>query len=154
MPETKSEALPTTRIATASGRIIAVAIVIACINYASSIIITLICAILIAFVLEPAVGLLERIHIPRWLGALLMLVVSIGLLYLVVYGIYDRVMAFIQEFPTYGAPLKHLFGSLEAMVKNIEKLASGVVPASSQPQSNLPTIRLQRSVLDAKCFVA
>ena len=144
MPETKTEGLPTTKIATASGRIIAVAIVIACINFASSIIITLVCAILIAFVLEPAVRFLERIHIPRWLGALLTLVVSIGLLYLVIYGIYDRVIEFIQEFPAYGAPLKHLFASLEAMVKNIEKLASGVVPVSAQPQSNLPTIRLQQ----------
>lgn len=144
MPETKSEILPTTKIATASGRIIAVAIVIACINFASSIIITLICAILIAFVLEPPVSFLERIHIPRWLGALLMLVISIGLLYLVIYGIYDRVIAFIQEFPTYGAPLRHLFADFEDMVKNIEKLASGVVPSSAQPQSNLPTIRLQQ----------
>jgi predicted PurR-regulated permease PerM len=144
MPETKSEALQPTKIATASGRIIAVAIVIACINYASSIIITLICAILIAFVLEPAVRFLERIHIPRWLGALLMLVGSIGLVYLVFYGIYDRVIEFIQEFPTYGAPLKHLFASLQAMVQNIEKLASGLVPISSQTQSNLPTIRLQQ----------
>src|SRR5690242_21042834 len=81
--ETKFEAAPPTKIATASGRIIAVAIVIACINFASSIIITLICAILIAFVLEPAVRFLERIHIPRWVGALIMLVGSIGLLYLV-----------------------------------------------------------------------
>jgi predicted PurR-regulated permease PerM len=144
MPETKSGTLSTPRIATASGRIIAVAIVIACINYASSIVITLICSILIAFVLEPAVNFLERIRIPRWLGALLMLAVSVGLLYLVVYGIYNRVIEFIQQFPTYGAPLKHLFASFEAMVKNIEKLASGVVPASSQPQSNLPTIRLQQ----------
>jgi predicted PurR-regulated permease PerM len=144
MPETKSEILPTTRIATASGRIIAVAIVIACINFASSIIITLICAILIAFVLEPAVGFLERLHIPRWLGALLMLVASIALLYLIVYGIYDRVIAFIQQFPTYGQPLKHLFANLEAMVENIKKLASGVVPAPSTPQTSLPTIRLQQ----------
>ena len=143
MPETNFEALQTTKIATASGRIIAVAIVIACINYASLIVITLICSILIAFVLEPAVSFLERIHIPRWLGALLMMVVSIGLLYLVVYGIYDRVIAFIQEFPTYGAPLRHLFARFEDMAKNIEKLASGVVPTPTQPQSNLPTIRLQ-----------
>ncbi len=144
MPETKTEALPTAKISTASGRIIAAIIVIAVINYASSIVITLVCAILIAFVLEPAVHLLEKIHIPRWLGALLMLAFSIGLLYLIVYGIYDRVIAFIQEFPTYAQPLKHLFAGFEAMIRNIEKLASGVVPAASAPQSNLPTVRLQQ----------
>jgi len=144
MPETKSATSPTAHVATASGRIIAVAIVIACINYASTLVITLICAVLIAFVLEPAVHFLERIHVPRWLGALLMLVLSIGLLYLIIYGIYDRVIAFIQEFPTYAQPLKHLFASFESMIKNIEKLASGIVPATSAQQSNLPTIRLQQ----------
>ncbi|MEJ2008322.1 MAG: AI-2E family transporter [Acidobacteriota bacterium] len=144
MPETKTAPSTTTHITTVSGRIIAAAIVIACINYASSVVITLICAILIAFVLEPCVHLLERIRVPRWLGALLMLVLSIGLVYLVIYGIYDRVIAFIQEFPTYAQPLKHLFANFEAMVKNIERLASGVVPASSAQQSNLPTIRLQQ----------
>jgi len=144
MPETKPATSLTTHIATSSGRIIAVAIVIACINYASTLVITLICAILIAFVLEPAVHLLERIRIPRWLGALLMLVLSIALLYLIVYGIYNRVIAFIQEFPTYAQPLRHLFASFESMVKNIEKLAAGVVPATSTTQSNLPTIRLQQ----------
>ncbi len=144
MPETNSATSPTTHVATVSGRIIAAAIVIACINYASSVVITLVCAILIAFVLEPGVHLLERIHVPRWLGALLMLVLSIGLLYLLIYGIYDRVIAFIQAFPTYAQPLKHLFANFEAVVKNIEKLASGVVPPSSAQQSNLPTIRLQQ----------
>lgn len=143
MPETKAATSPSTHITTVSGRIIAAAIVIACINYASSVVITLICAILIAFVLEPGVHLLERIRVPRWLGALLMLILSIGLVYLIIYGIYDRVMAFIQEFPTYTQPLRHLFANFEAMIKNIEKLASGVVPASSA-QSNLPTIRLQQ----------
>ncbi|MCL5670891.1 MAG: hypothetical protein M1423_06305 [Acidobacteria bacterium] len=90
MPEMKSESLSTSKITLTGLRIVAFVVVIACINYAGSIVITLICSILIAFVLEPGVRLMERIRIPRWLGALLMLLLTLGLLYLVVYGIDDR----------------------------------------------------------------
>jgi len=142
MPEIKSESLISPKITLAGLRIVAFVVVIACINYAGSIVITLICAILIAFVLEPGVRLMERIRIPRWLGALLMLMLSLGLLYLVVYGIYDRVMTFIQEFPTYAEPLRHFVSSIEKLAKSVEKSTSNLVSSSQQP--NLPTIRLQQ----------
>jgi predicted PurR-regulated permease PerM len=142
MPETKSESLLNSKITVTGLRIIVVLAVMACINYASSIVITLICAILIAFVLEPGVRLMERIHIPRWLGVLLMLMLALGILYLVVYGIYDRVMTFIQEFPTYAEPLKHFVAGIQKLAKSIETSTSNIVPSPQQP--NLPTIRLQQ----------
>ncbi len=142
MAEMKSDSLNTSKITLTGLRIIVVLLVIACINYASSIVITLICAILIAFVLEPGVRLMERIHIPRWLGALLMLLLTLGLLYLVGYGIYNRVMTFIQEFPTYAGPLKHFVGAIEKLAKSVEQRTSNLV--ASAPQPSLPTIRLQQ----------
>ena len=63
MPEIKTEA-PSAVFANASLRIIATAIVFACIYYASSILITLICALIIAFVLDPGVALMERMRVP------------------------------------------------------------------------------------------
>jgi predicted PurR-regulated permease PerM len=142
MPETKSETIFTPKLTSAGLRIITVLLVIACINYASSIVITLISSILIAFVLEPGVRLMERIHIPRWLSALLMLMLGLGILYLVIYGIYDRVMTFLQEFPTYAEPLKHFVASIQNLAKHIESSTSNIVSSPQQP--NLPTIRLQR----------
>ncbi len=142
MPETKSDTFLSPQVRSASLRIIAVLLVIACINYASSVVITLICSILLAFVLEPGVRLMERIHIPRWLGALLMLLLTLGLLYLVIYGIYDRVMTFLQEFPTYAEPLKHFVASIQKLARSIERSTSNIVSTSQQP--NLPTIRLQQ----------
>jgi predicted PurR-regulated permease PerM len=142
MPETKSESLLAPKVATASLRIIAVLAVFACIYYASSVVITLICSILIAFVLEPGVRLMERLRIPRWLGALLMVLLALGILYLVIYGIYARVVTFIQEFPTYAEPLRHIVGEVQKVARSIETSTSNLVPTSQQP--NLPTIRLQQ----------
>lgn len=142
MPETRSEPLLAPKIATASLRIIAVLAVFACIYYASSVVITLIFSILIAFVLEPGVRLMERLRIPRWLGSLLMLLLSVGILYLVIYGIYARVATFIQEFPTYAEPLRHIVSEVQKLAKSIEASTSNLVPSPQQP--NLPTIRLQQ----------
>ena len=141
MPETRFETFPSTKVASTSLRIIAAAIVITCINYASSVVITLICAILIAYVLEPGVRLLERIRVPRWLGALIMLGLGFGLMYLAIYGIYNRVVTFVHDFPTYGEPLRHLVNTVQTFVKNIQQSTSNIV--SSPQQSNLPTVRLQ-----------
>ena len=56
-----------------SQRIIAAAIVFAFLYFASDVVVTLLLAVLIAYFLDPVVGLLERIHIPRALGALAVL---------------------------------------------------------------------------------
>ena len=54
MSETHSE-IPSAASASASVRIIAIAVLFGCIYYASSVVITLICSILIASVLDPGV---------------------------------------------------------------------------------------------------
>lgn len=67
MSETRFE-LASTVAASPSARIVAIAILFACIYYASSVVITLICSILIASVLEPGVRVMENYRIPRgWL---------------------------------------------------------------------------------------
>ena len=71
-----------------SQRIIAAAIVFAFLYFASDVVVTLLLAVLIAYFLDPVVGVFERIHIPRALGALVVLLavtaMLAGLGYLVV----------------------------------------------------------------------
>lgn len=142
MPDARLESSPAARAASVSLRIIAVAIVVAAINYASSVVITLIVAMFIAFVLEPGVRFLERLRIPRWIGALTMVVLSLTIVYLVFYGIYDRVAAFIHDFPSYAEPLKHLVRSVRGFLGNLQQGTSSIIPNPQEP--SLPTIRLQQ----------
>ena len=107
MPEIKTEA-PSAVFANASLRIIATAIVFVCIYYASSILITLICALIIAFVLDPGVALMERMRVPRWLGSLLMVMLALSVLYLIAYLVYERALAFIHDLPNLVAPIQRL----------------------------------------------
>ena len=142
MPDARLESPSVARAASISLRIIAAAIIIACINYASSVVITLIFSIFIAFVLEPGVRWLERIRVPRWLGSLIMVVAALGLVYLVIYALYNQLIAFAHDFPTYAEPLKRLLQSFERFVGRLQQSTSTIMPAAQQP--GLPTIRLQQ----------
>ncbi|HLW80100.1 MAG TPA: AI-2E family transporter [Terriglobia bacterium] len=129
--------------ATTSLRIIAGAVIFACIYYASSVLITLICSLLIAFVLDPGVVLFERLRIPRWLGALIMVLLGLAAVYLVVYLIYDRGVALMGHLPQITAPIGRMVSRLERWALGLWQTTSGVLPATPAEPS-VPTVRIQQ----------
>ena len=141
MADTKLDFSPSTAAAT-SLRIIAVAIVCASIYYASSIVISLVCSIGIAFILDPGVKLLERVRIPRWLGALLMVLLTLAVLYLLVYLVYDRVVAFMDDLPKFAARIKQIIAHIQVTTKSLRQSTSTILPSSAE--SNIPSVRLEQ----------
>ncbi len=142
MPETKLDIPPVHSIPATSLKIIATAIIFACIYYASSIVITLICAIFIAFVLEPGVGLLERMRLPRWVGSLIMVLLMLATTYLLVYLIYDRAVAFLDDLPRFAARIKLIVAHIQLTAKSLRQSTSNILPSSTD--STLPTVQLQQ----------
>lgn len=142
MPETKVDVAPSTTAAATSLRIIAAAIICACIYYASSIVITLICSIFIAFVLDPGVKLLERVRLPRWLGSLLMVLLTLALLYLVIYLVYDRVAAFLDDLPKFAARIKQIVAQIQVTAKSLRQSTSTVLPPGTD--ASMPAVRLEQ----------
>jgi predicted PurR-regulated permease PerM len=141
MPDSKLDFSPAAAAAT-SLRVIAAAIVCASIYYASSIVITLICSIGIAFVLDPGVRLLERFRLPRWLGALLMVLLTLGVLYLLVYLVYDRAVAFLDDLPKFAARIKQIIAHIQVTTSSIRQSTSTILPSSTE--ANVPSIRLEQ----------
>ncbi len=141
MPETNLESPRVTLPTSVSARIIAVAVMFVCIYFASSVVITLVCSILIASVLEPAVKLMERLQIPRWVGSLLMVLLTLGIMYLMVYAIYDRAAAFMDDLPKLVAKLKQITAHIQSTAQTIRQ-STQIVPPSSE--ANLPAVRLQQ----------
>jgi len=142
MPETKLESPRAASTATVSLRIIAVAVLFVCIYYASSVVITLVCSILIASVLDPGVKLMEHLRIPRWLGSLVMVLLMLAVVYLVIYGIYDRAQTFMDELPKLVAKLKQLTTHLQVTARSLQQSTQTIIPPSTE--ANLPTVRLQQ----------
>jgi predicted PurR-regulated permease PerM len=134
-----------------SQRIIAVAIVGACLYVASSVVMTLLLAILAAYFLDPLVAALERIRIPRAIGSLLVLLAAIALLVWLGYLIADHASAFAADWPRYSQVLRKSTATLDNSLSNVEKQVGAVGPGPNDP--NRPTVRGEELQLLREVFL-
>src|SRR2546421_12147055 len=89
-----------------SRRIIALGIVFAFLYWASSVVMTLLLAVLLAYFLDPVVKILEKVHIPRALGALFVLLAGTPLFCGVGFLLGDRADQFLAHLPRYCAGVR------------------------------------------------
>ena len=134
MPETETPP-SIIRIAGAgfSLRVLAAAIILLFFYYAAGVVITVLLSILIAYFLDPAVEFLERLHVARTVGAMLMVLVLIAVLGALGYGLGTRTEDFEANWPKYSALLKQAAGTVEAKLKGIEGQVSEIAPGETQP---------------------
>ena len=139
MPELRFGEPSATAVAATSLRIIAAGIVVAGLYYASSVVVTLVLAIFIAFVLDPGVKGMERLNLPRWLGSLILVLLGVAAVYLLVYAIYDRALALLATLPKLGERLHEIVARFETPFSffNSGNWSSGASP------DNVPTVRIQ-----------
>src|SRR5688572_27240238 len=82
--------LPTSPLSNLPQRVIAIVALLAALYFGKIVMITIITSVLVAFLLEPITGGLERKHVPRAIGAAIALVLAIAILYLGSYFFYVR----------------------------------------------------------------
>jgi len=110
---------------------IAAAIILLFFYYAAGVIITLLLSVLIAYFLDPAVELLERVRVPRTIGALIMVLILILVILAVGYGLWQRVDDFAQNWPKYRGILREATGSVQGKLQGFE----GSVSELTAPES-------------------
>jgi predicted PurR-regulated permease PerM len=111
-----------------SGRIIAGGIVIGFCYWASSVLVTLLVAVLLAYFLDPVVSWLEDWRIPRALGALLIVVLTLTLLFSLAWALVTRMDQFGADWPKYRAPLRAAASAIEKKLEGIEQRVSEISP--------------------------
>lgn len=122
------------RPAAVSARIIAAGIVIGLCYLASTVIVTLLVAILLAYFLDPVVTWIERIHVPRVLGSLIVMLVALSLLAALGWTLVDRVDQFGADWPQYREPLRAAATAVERRFNIWEARVSEIAPPERGPQ--------------------
>ncbi len=86
--------------------IVGVTVILAVCYVAKLILITLLVSVLLAFMLEPIVSLLERVRIPRAAGAFLAVLLMLAAIYAGSYFLYSRAVSFAHELPKYSEKVR------------------------------------------------
>jgi len=124
-----------------SSRIIAAGIVIAFCYWASTILVTILVAVLISYFLDPVVTWLERIRIPRPLGALLLVLCTLALFAVLGWMLTERADQFGADWPQYREPLRQAASTIESKLETVEKHVSEIEPGNNaNPGQQIVTI--------------
>jgi predicted PurR-regulated permease PerM len=116
---------------TFSLRVLAAAIILLFCYYAQGVVITLLLSILLAYFLDPAVELLERVRVPRTIGAMTMVLILIAVLVAVGYGLGERTADFASNWPKYSGMLKQVASTVEGKLSGLEGRVSEIGPAAA-----------------------
>jgi predicted PurR-regulated permease PerM len=133
---------------------------VALLYYGQVFFITVIIAFMIAFLLEPAVRVLMKIHMPRGLASFLVCALWLGCLYFAGLGFYTEGLAMADDLPAYGARINQLVDSAAERVGGVEQnVYRTLVPRRFQdpdfaprPQPESPAVRGKRKAADPPPF--
>ena len=107
--------------------VIAVIAVIGLIYLLKLVLVTTLISVLLAFVLEPMVSGLARIHVPRAAGALLAVVLLIALAGGLTTFFYGRAVDFATQLPKYSGKIRSTLADLQAQTSQIEESTRAVI---------------------------
>jgi predicted PurR-regulated permease PerM len=131
-------------------RVLAAAIILLFFYYAAGVVITLLLSILLAYFLDPAVEILERIGLPRTLGAMVMVLILIAVLAAGGYGLWTRTSDFAENWPKYSSVLQQAAGAVEGKIRGIEGQVSQIAP--EQGVASSPAVRTDPGVVRTLIF--
>jgi len=115
-----------------SQRVIAIGVILAVCYLAQAVVVTVLCSLLVACMLEPVVGALMRFRLPRGLAAMLVCLLTLMLLYLLAGLFYSRGVAFIEQLPAYEATIREAVEKISQQVQRLESAFTRFVPQERQ----------------------
>ncbi|HEY2913117.1 MAG TPA: AI-2E family transporter [Candidatus Angelobacter sp.] len=123
----------------AAAQVIVAATVILAICYiAKLILVTLLVSILFAFVLEPVVGMLEKLRLPRSAGAFLAVLFMVALIWAGSYFLYGKAISFVHELPKYSDRIRSHLAHFRQQTNELEKTTQQVFPEDKNAKKPMP----------------
>ncbi len=101
--------------------VIACGVVVAVLYFGRVFLITLVIAIILSFLLDPAVHLFMRLKLPRALASFVVCSIALLFIYLMGLGVYTEVSALVDDLPTYSQRISQLLDDVGAKIDQMEK---------------------------------
>ncbi len=119
--------------------VVAVVAVLGLIYLLKLVLITILSSMLLAFILDPLVLVLQRIRVSRPIGSLVAVVLLLGLTLALSYFFYSRALDFATELPKYSGKIRATVGKIRAQTSKIEEnTRSAVTPPAEKGTPPVP----------------
>lgn len=130
--------------------IIAAGVILAVLYWARVVFITLAFAIVIALILEPFVGLVMRLRVPRQLAVFLVGVIAALVLYLAGLGIWNQVSALSGEAPEFEQHLTSFITNISDRITSMERATAKIFAPAPKvtPPAQTPATTARRGRKD------
>jgi len=112
--------------------------------YASSLCITVILAAFLAILCDPAVVILEKLHLPRAIAAAVVVLVGIALIGLLGHMVYGRAMTFVEELPVYTSKIQQAIRPMSRKIESLQTSAGNLTNDVQHPKK-VPEVQLKES---------
>jgi len=107
------------------------------------VLITILVSMLLAYVLEPVVGGLRALRIPRGVGALIAVLATLAVAIGVGYFSYSRAVEFTDQLPNYSSKIADIAGRIQAQAARIEDHARSITETPKTGKSPIP-VKIQQ----------
>ncbi len=139
------ESLRMDKMASTAIAVIAGAVVLGMLYLGKPVLVTLMSSVLIAFMLEPMVRVMKIIHIPRWLGSLIAVLLATALLYFACYSFYNKALEFAQEFPKNSGSFRQMFAKVNKGAQELQDTGKQLVTPTPDDKDNKKVITVKPS---------
>ena len=128
------EQLQSAELRVAANPVIALGVLVALLYWARVFFITITIAVIIAFILEPFVGLLMRARLPRSVASFLVCSTGLMLLYLLGLGAYTQMTGLWEELPKFSQRINDVVESGRHKIDELESKTYGMIFPQKKPQ--------------------
>jgi predicted PurR-regulated permease PerM len=118
--------------------VVAVIAVIGLIYLLKLVLVTTLASMLLAFMLEPAVKWLAMLRIPRWMGALIVVLLTLVVIGGLVYFSYNSALQFADQLPEYSARIRGTFGRIRERTDRMAEQARLIVGQPKNGEQPVP----------------
>src|SRR6266478_2512733 len=118
--------------------IVALGVIFALLYWARVFFITSIIAVIIAFILEPFVGLLMRVRFPRSVASFVVCSMALMLLYLLWLGAYTQIAGLWDEMPRFSQRVNDVVEGARHKIDELENSTYRLIVPRQQPQAPPP----------------
>jgi predicted PurR-regulated permease PerM len=124
--------------------IVAGGIIVAVLYFGQAFFITLISAIVLAFILEPFVVLLMRLRFPRGLASFVVCALALLFVYVIGMGTYAQLASLYDELPKYGQRIGDLIDNVQQRLQDTEQRTYRLLVPARQRQEEDEKLKAQQ----------